>query len=378
MVFRTSLSAFQEWLKCQQFYEYRYVEKLQPKVKEVAPQKGILLHDVLAGYYRGLAGGVERVESMAISIAYHARIYQPKLHALAQTAIMIGDETLAKQYLELWDSVERIAKRYFVTRGKTDTEMYDVIMVEERIEMNLHAGIVSTGVIDLVLRERERGLTWLVEHKSTTTVPENDHRIRDFQTLLYAVYLERARSLHVDGVLWNYLRTVEPRAPHRNKPTKSSPDGDFSVAAIDSTWEVYAATVLAGDDDPERYREAMQGKIGTELDTFFPRFENVIVASPVILLGDYVTAASNMRLATKQWAAGRSRPIRTLTQQCRWCSYFKLCEAAVTGGDERSIVGSYFTVGKDAKQNGASTREVVSDNDSTSDERTTSLDNWSL
>lgn len=338
-----SLSAFSAWQQCEAKYNYSYVRRLSPKVKDVASKRGIILHGYLAGYYNGIRAGVQPQQAHINSLLAVLEVEKPKAIAAANTAFFTGNEDLAKSYLDLCDAVERIANRYFLARGRYDAARYEVLMVEDYIRTPLLADIVSNSIIDLVFREKaERGLIWLVEHKSTGNVPSSSVRIRDFQTFLYGSVLKHARGIHVDGVLWNYLRTKEPTIPKLLKAGNFSRD-----KSIDSTWDTYKRAVLEAGQDPQAYSD-MEELLGErETTVFFPRYENVIVVDPDTLMHDYITEASRMRVARMQWDAGIARPIRTLTRDCDWCSFYKLCEAALMGGDEEDLIQRHFTTERD-------------------------------
>lgn len=340
MPFWFSLSAYQAWQRCEQRFEYSYVRRLRQQVKDVAPQKGTILHAYLASYYKGLQDGTKAAEAHWKALdTIHA--YESQMKVAAETAFFVGDEASALEYTKMLPSLERIAHMYFEVRGQKDANRYKVLLVEERVQIELVTGINSTSIIDLVLEEPDRGLVWMTEHKSGKSVPTSAVRLRDLQTLLYTKVVDRL-GIHPDGVLWNYLRTEEPAMPHQNK------NGQFSRAVgLDTTWPIFEAAVKAAGQDPARYEEVRQRLLGREETSFFPRFEQVIVADPKILMEDYVAEATRARLATYQWKTGVSRPIRTLTRDCSFCPFIRLCETAITGGDEEDVIRMRFTTSRE-------------------------------
>lgn len=338
-----SLSAYQSWQRCEQRYFYSYVRRLRQKVMDLAPERGVLLHEYLAGYYRMLQAGASAEDSHTESLATLSEEQRPKLSASANISFFAGDEELAAQYMELMDVVERIAERYYIARGRGDAERYDVLLVEERIRIELLTEVFSVSVIDLVLRDRDYGMNWLVEHKSTGNVPNSDVRMRDLQTMLYAAVLAHEREMPIYATLWNYLRTKEPRVP---TPLKAKGrEGELSRAEIDSDWTTYKGALLNAGLNPDLYTDMEMKLEGKEHSVFFPRFEQVIVADPEVLLGDYVTTASRIRMSTMQWTSGIGRPIRTLSRDCSFCPFNKICEAALTGGDAEDVIQRNFTEG---------------------------------
>lgn len=331
-----SLSALQAWQRCQQRYQYAYVAKLRQKMKDVAPKRGNMLHEYLAAYYLAIRNGsAPLLAHQAGQKTLMAR--RDELKSQAAVSFYAGEEEEAQEYLNILPDTLDISGRYFRVRGETDAKRYQVLRVEEKFDFQLAAGITSTSIIDLVLRDRTTNLVWLVEHKSTRSVPDSAVRLRDLQTLLYAEVLSR-HGLHVDGVLWNYLRTKVPDVPHQNK------DGRFSKAvAIDTTWEVYQKAVIDAGQDPETYEDVRQRLSGREKTAFFPRHEHVIVADSNILLGDYAAEAVAVRTARRSWEMGITRPTRTIARDCSFCPYWRICEAALMGGDEEDVIALRFT-----------------------------------
>ena len=342
-----SLSAMQTWQRCEQRYYYSYVRKLRPLQRAIAPERGVILHAYLAEYYQGLLNEAPPLAAHQAGLAT-IMLREREMKASAASAFYAGLEDEAREYLALVPSCVAIADRYFRARGERDAERYDVEFVEQDLEFKLATGIMSRSIIDLVLIERDTGLRWLVEHKSTRAVPDSAVRLRDLQTLLYAEVLERI-NVHVDGVLWNYLRTKEPDVPHQNK------DGRFSRAvSIDTTWEIYRKAVLDAGQPEEAYHDVRTRLADKELTTFFPRFEHIIVADTAIMLNDYVQEALRMRLARTRWQRGSEKPVRTIQRDCTYCEFYRCCEAAIMGGDEEDVIRVRFTdeYKKEAKKRG--------------------------
>ena len=336
-MFTISLSAYQAWQRCEQRYSFSYIDKLRQRVKDLAPQRGILLHEYLATYYTGLKTGRGADESHVTALSELVERRGAETTAAGNTAFFAGDEALAQEYFGLMDVVCRIAERYYRARGKGDAERYDVIMVEEWISTPIIQGVESRSIIDLVLRDRLRDLMFLVEHKSTVNVPDSRVRIRDMQTLLYAAALFEAKGLLIDGTLWNYLRTKEPSFPYILK------NGDISRAKnLDSTWPVFELAIKEQGLDPADYNDMREHLEPRELEVFFPRMEHVIVASPDLLLEDYVVTAARIRARTLEWKHGVSRPVRSLSRDCTYCPYERLCEAVITGGDPDDLIRLYY------------------------------------
>ena len=332
-----SLSAVQAFRKCQQQYFYRYVERLKRKDKAPAPELGIILHDYLACYYKWLQADVPAIEAHQTGLLKISADYMPEIKRFARVAERVGQHDLAAELLEIPGKASRIAERYYLARGQFDAERYEILYVEQELRWQIRKSLRSDGRLDLVTRDNETGRVLLWDHKSTGNVPDDDYRMRDLQTLLYAEKL--APELEVDCVLWNYIRTKEPTVPEQLKAGGLSRRAD-----LDSTWEVYCAELTRLGLNPNEYEEQCLRLAGRELSVFFPRIEQVIVAQADVLLRDYINTAREIRRYRKAWADGLVEPVRNLSMDCSWCEFATLCNAVILGGDESDIREMRFVV----------------------------------
>lgn len=353
--FRVSLSAYQAYQTCEQRYKYAYVDRLRTKLRDIAPERGTVFHEYLQAYYSGLKDDLKPSAAHKRGLAA-ILMHRQEFIAAASTAFTLGNESLAADYDELSDSLLSMADRYYRNRGYPDSKIYDVVLVEFSLVAPLAAGIVSDSVIDLVLRDRTSGVVWLVEHKTTKSVPESGLRIRDFQTVLYTKVLELTQGIHVDGILWNYIRTKDPTVPVLLKA-----GGVSRNKACDTTWEVYERTVQSAGLNPDDYEDMHEHLADRELTVFFPRFEHIIVTRPEILLEDYAITAQEMRRKRSDWERGVSNPVRTLSRNCSFCPYYRICEAAIVGGDESDVIRMNFT----SKKEGSNAPRITDDGGTT-------------
>lgn len=308
-------------------------------MKDIAPQRGVILHDYLAAYYRALMDGQPALKAHNTALQ-RIDAYVPQLKAASSTMFMVGREDDAEDFTALPDILHSIAGRYYAIHGMEDAEKYRIVLVEEKVRVQLLRNVQSMSVIDLVMEHRDPPRTMVLsEHKSVKTVPEMGTRIRDFQTLLYANVLQYdPYKIAIDEVLWNYLRTKEPSEPHILK------DGGLSKAKnMDTTWDVYMAAIEREHLDPADYLDVRERLLDRERTAFFPRYTTWVVADVDMLLKDYVTTAQRILAARKQWELGVTKPVRSLSRECDWCPFYKICEASIMGGDEEDVVRMSFT-----------------------------------
>jgi hypothetical protein len=340
--FQVSLSAFQVWQRCEQKYYYGYVRKLRPRDQFLAPTLGRILHFYLESYYSNLRE-LNTEDSHIAAQLKTSEQFIPDIRSYANASYLGGAEELAKELLALPALAGRITDRYFVARGRFDAERYIILRVEQFLNLKLTDGIHSTGVVDLVTRDKGTGRLSLWEHKSTQNVPPDSVRLRDFQTLLYAVKLRWLTGEVIDSVIWNYLRTKEPSVPEVLKSGGLTKRKD-----IDTTWETYAEAIrsVGGNPDSPQYTEIYHRLAPREMTIFFPRYEQVLMMEESSLMGDYILEAERMRRARMDWSKGVSRPIRTIERSCDGCEFLKLCLAALTGGDEEDVIRLRYTNGR--------------------------------
>jgi RecB family exonuclease len=345
MDFQVSLSAEADFQRCEQRYYYRVVRGLRKKVPDVAPERGSMLHEYLSHYYNGLMNEMSPPMSHEASLLKLERDQRHKLQTLAAVSKLAGDYETAQQFADMWDAIVRIADRYYLVRGQHDASQYTPVLVEERVSVELIPGITSVSVIDLVLRDRDDRL-WLVEHKTGASIPNPQVRLLDLQTLLYTATLPLTHGIEVDGILWNYLRTKEPTAPEQLK------SGGFSHSkSQDTTWETYHGALAKAGISAESYADMKALLVDRETTRFFPRHENYVVLDRDKLLRDYIKTASRMRTSVLRWEQKVDQPVRTITRDCQWCPYYRLCEADLTGGDDTTLIQQFYTTRED-RENG--------------------------
>lgn len=346
-----SLSAFQDFQQCEEKYYLKHVRKLTTTTKAPALEKGILLHDYMNAYYEALAKNHIPDDAHVFGMAQLAS-HTERIDVSAAAAYYGGDQELAEEIRSMPEVLKDIAERYFRTRGRGDADRFQVLEVERWLNIQLVAGVQSNSRVDLLARDKATGLTFLWEHKTTGNIPSTAFRIRDLQTALYARVLTRYRDVttglpyKVDAIMWNYLRTKSPATPHQNKPTKANPIGALSKdRGIDTTWEKYAARIVELGLNLEDYADVYARLRDVETTIFFPRYELRVVVDVDALILDYAMVGARARQARWMWEQGRSKPIRTLTRNCDYCEFYKVCESALMGGDPEDVIKMRYVEG---------------------------------
>lgn len=329
---KISYSAVQDWRQCQQLYYYRYVENLSPRVQFESIELGQILHKYLELFYSEVKTGLLSEVAHSSALWGIDNQYREELEVLASAAYAVGFEDVAQATVETLDKAIRIANRYYEVRGRSDAEQYEILYCEQYLRYPLDKDIEDAAVIDLITRSRVDGSFQLWEHKAPKNIPENKRRLRDLQVLLYVAMAEEKYEINIDGVVWNYLRSKEPTKPEVLKST-----GQLTKRKdLDSTWPVYEqALIEQGISSVFGYEEVYERLEGRELTHFFPRYELSIVQREDILLRDFITTARQIQLVHSMFS--NFVPIRNISHYCDFCSFSKLCDAEITGGDVTTI-----------------------------------------
>lgn len=327
-----SYSATKTWQDCEQSYWYRYIIKITPKVKSAAPELGTLIHTYLDEFYRGRLPERAKMGVEALHITAMRALKRAGANAkrYAQLASDMGMDEDAKALAAIPQIARDLMRAYYRVHGQKDLKQHKIVLVEDMFELPVMKGVVLPGRIDLVTKDKNG--YWLWEHKSTGNIPRVDSRFRDLQTLVYAVALEELHGIKIAGIVWNYIHTRPPHEPRLLK------NGTLSMAKATTTCElVRAASKRHKQDVSQSYLRKVEAQ---ERNEMFQRFTLPVSASENILMRDYVHTVEDIRAvrADKDYV-----PIRNISTQCNWCSYVKLCQAVILGGDTDVLMRKYFT-----------------------------------
>lgn len=324
-----SLSQVNLFRSCEQAYFYRYVEGLQKREAQAPLELGSLIHEYFELYYTAIAAQIPPKQAHVDALTTVMAKWEPEIVSLAALSRQMGAYDEAATIANIAKTARRLITRYFFIHGEADASQFEVVLVERELLANIQRGINSTGYADLVTRDRSTGATYLWEHKTTTSIPNQGYRLRDLQTLLYARKLQLITGIEINHVLWNYVRTTPPAVPER-----LSKGGLTRRKNIDTTWDVYSEAILENGENLNQYEDMRLLLESSELVKWFPRYKHAIVAQQNILLRDYIQSAKDIKQRRTDWTKGTRFPIRNLTRTCQWCAYEPLCMNAVSGGGD--------------------------------------------
>lgn len=314
---KVSNSSIKTWRKCKREYFYKFVMKLEKKAKPAPLYKGSVIHEILE----------ERIEG---------RSWKMKMNQILEEFDKLFDEekdeygrldlelpTIIEGYHHLYknDGLE-----YLDIDGKKAEHDIYVALDGKPIEESL---LVYTGKIDTIALDSE-GRTWLMDHKTFSSMPDENFRFTNQQILLYAWAMEKMGLPKPDGVIWDYIRTKVPSKPDLLK------NGTMTKKQLDTTYKVYYDALVENDLDPDDYQDYLDNLKGRE-GNFYRRIYlpiNEAMIEPVV--EDLIETAKEIAVLHDITKA------RNLDRHCTFCSFRMVCQSDLQGLDTDFILNQYY------------------------------------
>lgn len=314
-MFKVSQSKMKTWRKCRQAYHYKYVERLRRKFKSRPLQFGTMVHSMIEAH-------ADRKDPMRVLSAIEKS--QGKMFRAER-----------EHYGDIIGDVRHIMASYFDFWKKDDIDyrLIDGKRAEHEFEVEIAKGIVATGKIDAV--GHQRGLRWLVEHKSFgKRIPDDDARWRDLQSCVYIRIMDILGWKRPDGLLWDYIWSKPPMEPQFLKSGKLA---RRLIVTLPSKVQQFVSQHNVAEDDASRLMSIAR----KNLPRYFRRI--TVPTKPAVIdtvFSDFVTTAKEMK------ATHGVKPCRSIDQHCTWCDYEPLCRATFRGGDVDFLKEKDYEVAK--------------------------------
>jgi len=315
--FEVSHSKIKLARRCLKAYEYRYIQRLQKRIKSRPLIVGTLVHSCLEMYFRD---GHYLPAITEWKKGEFTKMFKEE-QALHADVIPLAKQ-LIRGYIKNWEHT-----------GLT------MVWVEKDFRVEISPGIFLVGKIDGKARENKR-ITWLVEHKTCKSMPGEEVRIFDTQVLLYNAALHLIGEEPTNGVIWDYLRTKLPTRP------KLLAKGDaLSVAKnIDTTREVFEREIRRHGFNPAGYADIL-AELDAKRDQFYRQVRLPMNAGMgQQILNEVVMTARLMQALENLHASGVDCMTRNLTRDCSWCDYSSLCHAELRGEDTSFLMKHDYIV----------------------------------
>lgn len=386
---------------CRRRWQLETLQNLTPRVPEsLALEFGTGIHAALEAYYRGVAKSLKGPEASA---ARAFTKWYKEIDARVAKDEWIPQETkdvLRQDLFELKDLGPAMLKNYYTYAAEKDSVFSDIVGVEGELfntskvkvkkphlvgadvirhpSGRLLVPIVDpatgdpvfvprvTGVGDdvpavlsmridlLVLRDDtgNKGL-WIVDHKTTTSSP-NDRGV-DFEDQItgYCYGVWRAFGIIPRGVIFNYLVKQLPKDPRRTKTQKNG--STLSTAKDQLTLpHLYRAELKAdgllkkdGTVTSPEHADCYSALLTKGWGPFFKRFE--------VQRNEHELRSFEARLIEEysDMIDVQAQPNRAYPNPSSWhcpgCSVNRICQAMEDGSDAEGIIESAFMQAPDRK-----------------------------
>ncbi len=310
-----SHSKIKTWRRCRKAFHYKYIEKLRPRRKGRPLVFGSICHEMIEAYANGdnPRDILKKYEEGA------KKLFSAEVEEYMQ---IIADADLLMQ--GYFDYYKKDKLKFVAIKGK---------LAEHEFEVELTSGITLKGKIDAICRTTDKRV-WLGEHKTHKRIPDEEARFKDLQVVVYASILPQLGIKHIDGILWDYIRSSPPSVP---KLLKS---GELSKAQIDTTPAVYLDTIREHKLNPKDYAEKLKELENNER-SFYQR-----VYMPINSTLSKQLLEETIETAKEIAERGGKDKTRNITRDCSWCEYKGLCRAELTGMDADFIRKREFEEGE--------------------------------
>jgi hypothetical protein len=320
-------SMLKSFRRCPKQAQYKYVERLKPRLQTSKPlRKGTWMHFLLEEYYSGRDWKARHRELSA----QYAELFDEEKEALGD----LPRECARLMVSYLW---------HYGANADDPFHGWEVEDVELTIETQLPNGALYRGRVDLLVRDRF-GL-WVVDHKNMKRIPDLTLRLLDAQSALY-LWALRQEGVRVQGFIWNYLRTKTP-----SEPALLQDGSRLSRAKCETDYPTLVRTIRKHGLDPEPYRPWLATLKADRWDPdrlqTSPFFQRHILEKSDDMLDRVAMEAVHTaeRMGTYDFQTTDAVE-RVVDRSCSWmCSYTDLCTAELFAGDAPFIRRSNYTVG---------------------------------
>lgn len=317
-----SYSEMKRWRFCRQSHYYNYVERIAPKVKPKPLKLGNIIHKLVETWAKN--GDCERIIK-EVKKEYNKMFDEEK-----------------EYYGDLPGIVEQIFHGYQAKYGEKERKGYDLV---ERMmgPIKLTSQTQFKFKVDRIFRI-PMGLS-IVETKTSKRIPEEDKRIWDIQTLLYAWGLQES-GYDISAVVWDYIRTKTPTIPRVLK------NGELSQAKdIDTNYDTYHQAIIdnLGKSHVKDYKEILTS-LQYRPDQFYKRIVQAISKSMI------KSIVKDARITSLEILNMSRLPVKTISAfTCPMCFYSSLCYADMRNLDSDFIRQKEFMPKEDEIEYGKET-----------------------
>ncbi len=315
--------------RCLRKFYYRKVRDLQSKHKNPVLQQGTAIHKFLMHGFLNLQ----------TAMAWYSGMDDLKEELLIEAATWAFAD-------EMVDVEDMLAESHQLVNGYFERNPFDgweILHVEEEFVIEIDGEEISFTP-DLVVRDPQ-GQVWIVDHKSTSAIPEEGPPFASQQSLLYFAGV-RAFYPEAVGFLFNYIRKKLPTTPRLNK-TRNKESGLYHVNdlnRIDTTFEILFNFIQT--EDPELFSEPNHKRRLAELRDQAERW----YFTKRVMVNDHALAQiveeTSWIVESIKVARIKERYPRTLNEDrgylsCGKCEYEPICRAELLDLNTEVVLMDY-------------------------------------
>lgn len=312
-------SMLKTFRRCPKQAEYKYVERLKPKVMGKPLRRGVWFHALLEAYYKGEDWMAKHDELTA----EFANFFEEEREAMGD----LPNECLNMMRGYLWHYKH---------------ESWIIHEVEFTLETEFPDGSLYRGRVDMLI-EDQYGL-WIVDHKTHKTLPNMDFRLLDAQSALY-IWAAHRNKIPVMGHIWNYVKAKPP-----TKPALLKSGLRLSQRSIETDYPTFALAIKEYGLDPKQYAhelrrlKAMRYEPGMMQTS--PFYRRDVLEKSKDMLKQVAQEAYHTARRMEAYNFGSGFAERVVDRSCTYmCSYTDLCSMELFGGNPEQIRRTRYTVG---------------------------------
>lgn len=332
----TTHSMLKQYLSCPKAAQYKYAERLKPKILTARDQplkRGTWVHELLQTYYEGADWRAVH----AANTAKFEKLFDEEKEALGD----LPTECLRLFRSYLW---------HYGANKDDPFHGWKVIGAEQTFEAvwpDSEDGLdIYRCRVDLLV-EDEYGLL-IVDHKTHKTLPDFTVRVLDAASPLY-IWAARENGYDVRGFMWNYIRTKVPTVP--KMVYVGTARERLSEAALDTDYPTYARAIKAYglDHTAEPYRTKLRTLKAKRWKTGAPQTSDFFVRDWLEkdddMIARVVATAMRTRDRMHEDYDDYEMTERVNGRHCSWCSFRGLCTTEMFGGNADHVRRKGFRTG---------------------------------
>lgn len=240
----SSLNCFQQ---CHQKYKIRYLDGIVPIRKSNALEFGSAMHLALEAYWNYVKA---------------TQLFEADDSNPAPCDFQFDANTILTDKVDAF-KLAGLLRGYVDKYYKEDVSTWEVVAVEREFKVRV-CGSDIVGKADGLVRNRQTGKYYILEHKTSSVVDESyiEQKSIDSQTMLYAACLQDAMGITISGAIHDVLTKQKIRLK------KGESENDFCQRLLEDVSDENFNRILVefGDGELEDFKRDYYAQIDELVD----------------------------------------------------------------------------------------------------------------